>query len=85
MIGEKIHSLAKRLWPINRSITGEGIRKTLLILKELNPNLSINEVPSGTKVFDWEVPREWHVNDAYIITPSGNKICNFKKNIKRIH
>jgi len=79
-IGLDLHSLAKRLWPINRSITGEGVRKTLMILKELNPNLSINEVPSGTKVFDWEVPREWHVNDAYIITPSGNKICNFKEN-----
>ena len=79
-IGLEMHSLAKRLWPINRSITGEGVRKTLLVLKELNPKLSINEVPSGTKVFDWEVPREWHVNDAYIITPSGKKICNFKEN-----
>jgi len=79
-IGLELHSLAKRLWPINRSITGEGVRKTLLVLKELNPKLSINEVPSGTKVFDWEVPQEWHVNDAYIITPSGKKICNFKEN-----
>lgn len=79
-IGLELHSLAKRLWPINRSITGEGVRKTLLVLKELNPKLSINEVPSGTKVFDWVVPREWHVNDAYIITPSGKKICNFKEN-----
>ena len=79
-IGLKLHSLAKRLWPINRSITGEGVRKTLLILKELNPKLSINEVPSGTKAFDWEVPREWYVNDAYIVTPSGKKICNFKDN-----
>lgn len=79
-IGLEMHSLAKRLWPINRSITGEGVRETLLVLKELNPKLSINEVPSGTKVFDWEVPREWRVNDAYIITPSGKKICNFKEN-----
>lgn len=79
-IGLELHSLAKRLWPINRSITGEGVRKTLLVLKELNPKLSINEVPSGTKVFDWQVPREWHVNDAYIITPRGKKICNFKEN-----
>jgi len=79
-IGLELHSLAKLLWPINRSITGEGVRKTLLVLKELNPKLSINEVPSGTKVFDWEVPQEWYVNDAYIITPSGKKICNFKEN-----
>ena len=79
-LGLELHSLAKRLWPINRSITGEGVRKTLLILKELNPELSIHEVPSGTKVFDWEVPQEWHVNEAYIITPGGKKICNFKEN-----
>lgn len=79
-LGFEMHSLAKRLWPINRSITGEGVRKTLLILKELTPKLSIHEVSSGTKVFDWEVPREWYVNDAYIITPSGKKICNFKEN-----
>ena len=79
-LGFEMHDLAKRLWPINRSITGEGVRKTLLILKELSPKLSIHEVSSGTKVFDWEVPREWHVNDAYIITPGGKKICNFKEN-----
>jgi aminopeptidase-like protein len=79
-IGQEIHDLAKRLWPINRSITGNGVRATLKILKELNPKLSIHEVPSGTKVFDWTVPPEWHVNDAYIITPSGKKICDFKNN-----
>lgn len=79
-IGQEIHDLAKRLWPINRSITGNGVRETLKILKELNPKLSIHEVPSGTKVFDWTVPPEWHVNDAYIITPSGKKICDFKNN-----
>jgi len=79
-LGLELHGLAKRLWPINRSITGEGVRKTLLILKELNPTLSIHEVPSGTKAFDWEVPQEWYVNEAYIITPRGKKICNFKEN-----
>ena len=79
-IGLELYSLAKRLWPINRSITGEGVRETLSILKELNPKLSIHEVPSGKKVFDWEVPREWYVSDAYIITPSGKKICDFKDN-----
>ena len=79
-IGLELYSLAKSLWPINRSITGEGVRETFSILKELNPKLSIHEVPSGKKVFDWEVPREWHVSDAYIITPSGKKICDFKDN-----
>ena len=78
-IGLELHSLAKRLWPINRSITGEGVRKTLLVLKELNPKLSINEGPSGKKFFVWVVPQVWYVNDAYIITPSGKKICNFKE------
>ena len=79
-IGLEIHNLAKQLWPINRSITGEGVRKTLQILKEFNPTLLVHEVPTGTKAFDWEVPPEWHVKDAYIVTPSGKKICNFKEN-----
>jgi len=80
MIGNDIHALAKRLWPINRSITGDGVRETLSILKELLPELVICEVPSGTQVFDWTIPKEWRVNDAYIVTPSGKKICEFKKN-----
>jgi aminopeptidase-like protein len=78
--GFQIHKLARRLWGINRSITGDGVRETLSILKELIPELVLHEVPSGTSVFDWTVPREWCVKDAYIITPSGNKICDFKKN-----
>jgi len=81
MIGTEIHELAKNLWPINRSITGDGVRETLAILKnEHLPNLSIKEVPTGTKVLDWVVPREWKIRDAYIRTPSGEKICDFKKN-----
>jgi aminopeptidase-like protein len=78
--GAEIYSLAKRLWPINRSITGDGVRQTLKILRELVPGMKIYEVPSGTRVFDWVVPKEWRVRDAYIITPSGNKICSFKEN-----
>jgi hypothetical protein len=79
-IGEQIHALAKRLWPINRSITGDGVRETLAILQELMPALTLHEVPTGTAVFDWTIPREWRVNDAYLITPDGRKICDFKKN-----
>jgi aminopeptidase-like protein len=78
--GLELHKLAKKLWQLNRSITGEGVKRTLSILKELNPSLTIYNVPSGTKVFDWEIPLEWHVNDAYILTPCGKKICDFKKN-----
>ncbi len=80
MLGVEIHKLAQRLWSINRSITGDGVRETLAILKEFLPELTINEVPTGTPVFDWTIPKEWKVNDAYIITPSGNKICSFKEN-----
>jgi aminopeptidase-like protein len=80
IIGKNIHSLAKALWTINRSITGDGVRKTLSIIKEIIPELNIFEVKSGTKVFDWTIPKEWNVRDAYIITPKGNKICLFKKN-----
>jgi aminopeptidase-like protein len=80
MTGFEIHGLAQRLWGINRSITGDGVRKTLSILKEFLPDLSVVEVPTGTSVFDWTIPKEWRVNDAYIISPSGKKICSFKEN-----
>jgi len=75
-----IYELAKRLWPIARSITGDGVRETLLIIKEILPQLKIFEVPSGRQVFDWTIPKEWRVRDAYIIAPNGKKICDFKKN-----
>jgi aminopeptidase-like protein len=80
MNGDHIYSLAAKLWPLNRSITGDGVRQTLGILKEFMPDLSITEVPTGTSVFDWTIPKEWKVNDAYIISPNGNKICSFKEN-----
>lgn len=79
-IGDELHNLAKELWPINRSITGDGVRKTLTILKRFIPDLIVFEIPTGTNVFDWTIPKEWKVNDAYIITPGGNKICSFKEN-----
>ena len=79
-IGIELHSLAKRLWPINRSITGEGVRQTLRIISEHLDKLEIKSVPSGMLVFDWTVPKEWSVKEAYIITPSGEKICDFSKN-----
>lgn len=73
-----IESYFDRLFPICRSITGNGVRETMMILNELIP-LSISEVPTGTKCFDWEIPNEWNINDAYIITPDGRKIADFKK------
>ena len=80
MIGDEIYKFAKELWPINRSITGEGLRETLKKLSTHLTKLEIKSVPSGTKVFDWEIPPEWHVREAYIISPEGKKICDFSVN-----
>jgi aminopeptidase-like protein len=79
-IANDIYALAEKLWPINRSITGDGVRETLSIIKNELPDLNTFEVPSGTQVFDWVIPKEWRIRDAYIITPSGKKICKFKEN-----
>ena len=78
MIGNQIHKLASELWPICRSITGNGVRQTLQIIKQHLPQLQLFEVPTGTQCFDWTVPKEWNINDAYIIGPSGDKIIDFK-------
>ena len=80
MIGKDIHQFAKELWHINRSITGEGVRETLKKISFHLPNLKIKSVSTNTKVFDWTVPREWNVAEAYIVKPSGEKICDFSKN-----
>ena len=71
--------LAKELFPINRSISGKGVRKTIKILKKKIPNLKIKSFKSNLKVFDWKIPLEWDIKDAYIITPKKKKICEFKK------
>ena len=76
MIGKQAHLLAKRLWPINRSITGEGVRDSLKIIKEILPEICIHEVATGTKAFDWTVPKEWYVSEAWIKCPDGKKICD---------
>ena len=80
MIGKNIYKFAQELWPINRSITGKGTKETLKLIKQHLPQLKINSVPSGTNVFDWIIPKEWDVKEAYVITPSGEKICDFSKN-----
>ena len=65
-LGQKMYSLAEELFPICRSITGDGVRKTLSILKRENSNLKIYSINSGEKCFDWTIPNEWNVFDAYI-------------------
>jgi len=76
-IGQEMHQLCSELFPICRSITGDGFRKSLEILREHLPQIRVFEVPSGTSCFDWVVPNEWNIRDAYIVSPSGKKICEF--------
>jgi len=77
--GQAMHDLATELFPICRSITGNGVRQTLAIIKRELPELQIFEVPSGTRCFDWVIPNEWNIRDAYIIDPNGEKIVDFKQ------
>lgn len=77
--GEKIHELASQLFPICRSITGQGVRQSLNILQQHIP-LKIQEVPSGTPVFDWTVPNEWNITDAWVKDPKGQKVIDFQQN-----
>jgi aminopeptidase-like protein len=76
--GSEMYRLISELYPICRSITGNGVRKTLGILQKLIP-VKISEVPTGTKAYDWEVPREWNINDAFIKNSRGEKIIDFNK------
>ena len=79
-IGQQMYDWACQLFPIPRSLTGDGVRATLGYLKELIPELQIQEAPTGTSAFDWEVPQEWNVNEAYVVTPEGERIANFDDN-----
>jgi aminopeptidase-like protein len=78
--GFLMYELAKRLFKIPRSITGNGVRETLSILQETCSHLKIYEIPTGTSAFDWEVPKEWNIFDAWIKAPDGKKIIDFKEN-----
>ena len=78
-IGDRIYKLAVELFPLCRSITGNGVRETLKLIRRELPDLRIHEVPSGTRCFDWTVPPEWNITDAFIIDPDGNKLADFQK------
>lgn len=79
MNGQEMYCLIEELFPICRSITGQGTRNTLSILQRELPQMTIHNVPSGTQVFDWTVPKEWVIRNAYIETLSGERIIDFKE------
>lgn len=76
--GERMYDLATRLFPICRSITGDGVRETLGAIGEGIP-LELHEVPSGEQVLDWTVPDEWNIHDAYIATSAGERVVDFRE------
>jgi len=76
-IGVELHRLIADLYPICRSITGEGLRETLRALERLVP-LTLREVPTGTQVFDWTVPKEWNIRDAYVKNSRGERVIDFQ-------
>lgn len=77
--GEAMHELAGELYPICRSITGDGVRQSLEIISQHIP-LSVSEVPSGVQVFDWTIPKEWNIKDGWVKDASGQRVIDFKQN-----
>ena len=78
-IGQRMYDLAERMFPICRSITGNGLRKSLEIIREELPEIKITEVPTGTQVFDWTVPKEWNISGGWIRTKQGETIVDFNE------
>ena len=74
--GEELHALARRLFPICRSLTGDGVRQTFDVLAD-TVALSVTEVPTGTPLFDWTAPREWNIREAWIADSRGNRVVDF--------
>jgi aminopeptidase-like protein len=76
-VGEELYKLVAELYPICRSITGDGVRRTLEIINR-EIGLEVHEVPTGTQVLDWTVPREWNVRDAWVANPAGERVIDFQ-------
>ncbi len=76
-VGKEMFALSERLFPICRSISGDGVRETLSIIKEHIP-IETHEIPSNTNVFDWTIPREWNIRGAYIKNQKGERVVDFK-------
>jgi aminopeptidase-like protein len=77
-IGHEMYRLVAELFPICRSITGNGVRETLRIIRSHIP-IEVHSVPTGTQVFDWTVPREWNIKDAYVRNSRGERVIDFRK------
>ena len=78
-LSPSMKDLIADLFPICRSITGDGVRATLSRMQSVIP-LEVKDIPSGTQVFDWKVPREWNIRDAFLVGPDGQKVVDFKDN-----
>ncbi|BCP53488.1 aminopeptidase [Kaistia sp. 32K] len=78
-IGVEIYGLIAELFPICRSVAGDGVRETLRRMQRAIP-LTIHEVPTGTQVFDWTIPREWNIREAYIRNEAGERVVDFRHN-----
>jgi aminopeptidase-like protein len=77
-LGEQMYQLVETLYPICRSITGDGVRQTMAHIQKLLP-ITVHEVASGTAVFDWTVPKEWNIRDAYVKNSAGERVIDFKQ------
>ena len=77
-VGEELYKLVAELYPICRSITGDGVRRTLEIVERELGGLEVSEVPTGTQVLDWTVPREWNVRDAWVADAAGRRVVDFQ-------
>ena len=76
--GYIMYELAKRMFPICRSLTGNGFRESLNILKEIVPEIQVYEIPTGTQVFDWTIPNEWNCEGGGIYRLNGEKVIDFE-------
>ncbi len=79
-IGKRMFDLCGKLFPICRSITGNGVRETFSLLKKVLPELELTEVPTGTQAFDWVVPKEWNITEAYLEAPNGSRVVDMADN-----
>jgi aminopeptidase-like protein len=77
-VHDELYRWAADIFPICRSLTGEGVRQTLRYLERRVPGLALREIATGTRCFDWEIPEEWNIRDAYLIGPDGNRVVDFR-------